>query len=84
VTDVEHRRLTEELGHLFRERRVQVRELAARLETTDELGSRTDADVAGDQRLLEPLPVRIVARIEGGGSGDLARQRTPRLGERVA
>ena len=43
---------------LLRERLVQVAELAARLEPPDELGRRAHADVAGDQRLLEPLPGR--------------------------
>ena len=84
VSDVEDRRLAEELGHLLRERRVQIRELAARLEPAHELGGRADADVARDQRLLEPLPVGVVAGVERRRRGELAGQRPARLRERVA
>ena len=84
VRDVEDRRLAEELGHLLGERRVEIRELAARLEPPHELGGGADADVAGDERLLEPLPVRVVAGIERGRRHDLAGERAARLRERVA
>ena len=84
VGHVENRRLAEELGHLLGERRVQIRELAARLEAPHELGSGADADVAGDERLLEPLPVRVVAGIERGRRHELAGERAARLRERVA
>ena len=84
VGDVEDRRLAEELGHLLGQRRVQIRELAAGLEPPHELGGGADADVAGDERLLEPLPVGVVAGIERGRRRELARERSARLGERVA
>src|SRR5262249_36183971 len=76
--------LAEELGDLLGERRVQLRQLAARLEPPHELRRGADAHVARDERLLEPLPVRIVARIEGRRGSKLARQRPARLRERVA
>ena len=77
------RRLAEERRDLLCERCVQVAELAARLEPPHELRRRGHADVALDQRLLEPLPVRRVARVERRGR-DLADERAPRLRERVA
>ena len=64
---VERAGLAEQLGDLLGERLAEVAELAARLEPADELGGRADADVARDQRLLEPLPVLVVAGIEGRG-----------------
>ena len=82
--DVEDRCLAEEFDHLLRERRVQLRELAAGLEPPHELGSGGNADVAGDERLLEPFPVRIVPGIEGRRGSELARQRPTRLRKRVA
>jgi hypothetical protein len=80
----EYGRLAEELGHLLGERRVQVPELTARLEPPYELGGRPDADVAGDERLLEPLPVGLVSGVEGRRRGELARERTARPRQRVA
>ena len=55
------------VGDLLRERRAEVAELVPRLEPADELGGRADADVALDQRLLEPLPGLVVAGVEGRG-----------------
>src|SRR5581483_2599310 len=52
------------------------------LEPRHELRRRADADVALEQRLLEPLPRRIVGRIERSDR-ELLRQRTPRARERV-
>ena len=84
VGEVEHRRLAKQLRRLLREGRVQVRELPARLEPPHELGGCAHADVAGDQRLLEPLPVGVVARVERRCGGELAGERPARLRERVA
>jgi hypothetical protein len=53
---VDARRVTEERRHLLGERLVQVADVTARLQALDELGRRRHADVAGDQRFLEPLP----------------------------
>ncbi len=81
VREVERRRLAEKRGDLVG----KVGDPAARLEPLHELGRRADADVAGDQRLLEPLPVGLIARIERHHRrGDLARERAARLRERVA
>jgi sugar phosphate isomerase/epimerase len=84
VGDVEDRSLAEELGHLLGKRGVQIRELATRLQPPDELSGGADADIAGNERLLEPLPVRVVTGIEGRRRGELAGESLPRLGERVA
>ena len=75
--------LAEHLGDLLRERAVQVGQVVAGLEPAHELGGRADADVALDQRLLEPLPVLVVAGIEGRG-GELAGESAAALAERVA
>jgi hypothetical protein len=50
-------RLAEHLRDLLRERAVQVGQLVPRFESAHELGGGTHADIALDQRLLEPLPV---------------------------
>jgi hypothetical protein len=84
VSNVEDRRLAEELRHLLREGGVQIRELSARFEPPHELRGGPDADVTGDQRLLEPFPVRVVAGIERRRRGELARERPARFRERVA
>src|SRR5262249_42786371 len=81
--EVDARRLAEEVGDFVGERLVKVRQVAARLEPADELSGRGDADVAGDQRLLEPLPRGGVAGIESRG-GDLLRERAPTSAEGVA
>ena len=78
MREVERRRLAEQRGDLVG----KVGDTAARLEPLHELGRRADANVAGDQRLLEPLPIEVVARIERD-RGDLARERAARLRERV-
>jgi hypothetical protein len=79
VGDVEDRSLAEELGHLLGKRGVQIRELATRLQPPDELSGGADADIAGNERLLEPLPVRVVTGIEGRRRGELAGESLPRL-----
>ena len=84
VSDVEDRGRSEQLGHLLGERLVEIRQLAAALEPPHELGGGANADVAGDERLLEPLPVRVVAGVERGRRHELAGERAPRLRERVA
>jgi hypothetical protein len=84
VGDVEHGSLAEELGHLLGKRGVQIRELATRLQPPYELGGRADAYVPRDERLLEPLPIRVVAGIEGSRRCELAGESLARLGERVA
>jgi hypothetical protein len=75
VRDVENRRLAEQLGHLLRERRVQIRKLTARFEPAHELGGRAHADIARDQRFLEPLPVGVVTGIERRSRRELSGQR---------
>ena len=67
------------LGECFAE----LRHVTARLEPSDQLGRRTDADVGVDERLLEPLPRRVVGRIERRDL-DLLGERAPRLRERLA
>ena len=81
--DGERRRLAEELLDLLRERLAE-RPISPRASSrrTSSAVAR-NADVAADQRLLEPLPRFIVGRIERAGD-DLLRQRTTALGERVA
>ena len=83
LRQVQRARVAEELGDLLRERVAEVAELAAGLEPAHELGGRAHADVALDQRLLEPLPGLLVAGVEGGG-GELACERAAALAERVA
>src|SRR5205085_3386397 len=58
-------------------------ELAARFESPDELGGRWNADVRGDQRLLQPLPRRVVGRVESSRRY-LLGQCPAALAERVA
>ena len=83
MVDVERRRLAEERGDLLRQRSVQLGELLARLEPADQLCRRAHADVGVDQRFLEPLPRRIVPRVERSRL-QLLGERPPRLAERVA
>ena len=80
---VQGRGLAEHRRDLLRQRLAEVAELAARLQPLDQLGRRRDADVGGDQRLLQPLPGRVVLRVEGRDR-DLLRQRPARAAERVA
>ena len=79
----ERRRRAEQLLDLLRERLAEVAHLAARLEPPHDLRRRANADVAVDERLLEPLPGLLVARVERA-CGDLGRERAPALRERVA
>ena len=81
--DLERRRLSEERGELLRERSIQVGEVRTALEPLHELGRRAHADVGANQRLLEPLPGRVVTGIERRGR-KLGRERAPALRERVA
>ena len=80
--EVDARRVAEELGHLLRQRLVEAREVAARLEPSNELGRRGHTDVTGDQRLLQALPRCRVAGIEGRG-GEFLREGAPAAPERV-
>ena len=80
---VQRSRLAQHLGDLLRERPIEVGQVVASLQPAHELGGGADADVALDQRLLEPLPVLVVPGIEGRG-GELARERPTALAERVA
>ena len=80
---IERSGLAEHVRDLLCERRAEIAELVPGLEAADELSGRADAHVALDQRLLEPLPVLVVAGIEGRG-GELAREGAPALAERVA
>ena len=83
VRDVERRRLTEERGDLLRERARELAQVLPRLEAPDQLRGRAHADVRVDQRLLEPLPRRVVLGIERRDD-DLLGERTARLAERLA
>ena len=75
---VDARRLAEKRRDLRGERLVQVADVAARLEPAHELRGRGDADVAGDQGFLEPLPRGGVTRIEGAAASSSVSAR--RLG----
>src|SRR5215210_8467328 len=90
--DEDHRRLrvqidrrwpAEEARRLVAQCFAEVAEVATCLQTLDELGRGRNAHVRGDQRLLEPLPGLVVARIEGGGR-ELLGERPATLSERVA
>ena len=83
VRDVECRGLAEERGDLLCQRARELAQILPRLEAPDQLRRRAHADVRVDQRLFQPLPRRIVLRIEGGDD-DLLGERTPRLPERFA
>ena len=61
----ERRRLAEQGLDLLDERVLEIAGDAARLEPAHELGRGGHADVAADQRLLEPLPRLVVGRVEG-------------------
>ena len=83
LLDMEDPRLAEQRLDLLGERGAELAEVGPRLEPPDELGGRRHADVGGDQRLLEPLPRLLVARVERG-RGELLGERAARLPERVA
>ena len=80
--ELDARRLAEELRDFLGEGVVQLAEIRPALEPADELRRRRHADVARDQRLLEPLPRRRVAGIEGRG-GKLLGERAAAASERV-
>jgi hypothetical protein len=80
--DVDCPRISEQRCDLFRQRRVEIGQLWSRFEPRDELCRRAHADVRADERFLEPLPGRVVTRIEGGRR-ELGREGGPALGERV-
>ena len=80
---VEARRAAQELRGLVAERGAQLAGDLARLQPLDELGRRRDPDVGRDQRLLEPLPGLVVARVERRRR-DLLGQRPAALPQRVA
>jgi hypothetical protein len=80
---LDSRRLAEEVRHLDGERLVEVGEIAACLEPSHELSRGGDADVAGDQRLLEPLPGRRLTRVERRCC-QLLRERPAAAPERIA
>ena len=73
----------EQLLDLLGERLAEVADLAASLEAPHDLGRGADADVAVDERFLEPLPGFLVGGVERAGR-DLGRQRAAALRERVA
>ena len=79
----ERRRLAEQRLDLLDERVLEVARDAARLESPDELGGRRHADVAADERLLEPLPRLVVGRVEAGRR-ELGGERPAALRERLA
>ena len=62
--DVEARRAAEQRLHLFDETVLQTARRPPQLEATNQLGGRGHADVAADERLLEPLPRVSVGRVE--------------------
>src|SRR5581483_12115822 len=79
----ERGRLPEQPLDLLGERLLERGELAARLQPAHELRRRRHAHVGPDERLLEPLPGALVARVEGS-AGELADERPAALRERVA
>ena len=81
--DVHGPRIAEQGGRLLDERLGQIAGHTPRLQPPDELGGGRNSHVGGDQRLLEPLPGLLVARVEGG-FGDLVGERPPALAQRVA
>ena len=79
----ERGRLAEERFDLLDERLLEVSGNAARLEPAHELGGRGNADVAADERLLEPLPGLVVRGVERRRR-ELGGQRTAALRQRLA
>ncbi len=79
----ERGRVAEEQLDLFCQRLAEVVQVAAGLEPPHDLGRRANADVAVDERLLEPLPGLLVAGVERS-CRDLGGQRPAALRERVA
>src|SRR5205823_2321662 len=83
LVHVEGARLAEHRRGFVGERLGEVADLAARLQSPDELCRCRNAHVSCDERLLEPLPGLVVGRIERG-RGKLIGERSPALAERVA
>jgi hypothetical protein len=81
--DVEGGRTAEDALDLLGQRLLEAPDRATHLQPAYELGGRLDADVASDQRLLEPLPGRVVAGIEGC-SRELLLESAAALRERLA
>ena len=79
----ERRRIAEQRLDLLDERVLEIPGDAARLEPPHELGRRGNADVASDQRLLEPLPRLVVGRVEPRRR-ELGGERLAALRERLA
>ena len=79
---VQARRLPEQPRNLLLQGRSEIGAVATSLQPQDELCSGRYADVGCDQRLLEPLPRRRVAGVEGRDR-DLLGQRAAALAERV-
>ena len=75
--ECERRRVAEERLDLVDERVFEVAGHSPSLEPANELGGRRDADVAPDQRLLEPLPRLVVGGVE---SRRLRARRSARRG----
>src|SRR5207253_1458418 len=73
----------EQARDLLRECSGEIGEVLAGLEPLHELGSCGYTDIGANQRLFEPLPGRIVARVERR-RGKLRSQRLTTLRERVA
>ena len=63
---VEARRAPEQRLHLLDETVLQTARRPPQLEATNQLGGCRHADVAADERLLEPLPRVRVGRVERG------------------
>jgi hypothetical protein len=74
--DIEGPGFAEQLRQLVDQRSREVGDVAALFEPPNHLRRRGNADVGGDERLLEPLPRRLVGRVEDGGL-ELLRQRAP-------
>ena len=83
AVELERRRLAEQSRHFFGERVLELADLAPRLQPTDELGGGGNADIASDQRLLQPLPCLVVGGIERRGR-ELGGERAAALRERLA
>src|SRR5204862_3731586 len=66
TADVQRSGVSEKRSNLVGKGLSEIAELSARLEPLHELCGRAHADVGLDQRLLEPLPGEVVARVESG------------------
>ena len=79
---MERARFAEQGCDLLGERAAQVGQILPRLEPAHELRRCGHADIGADQRLLEPLPRRVVAGIERGRR-QFGRERPAALRQRV-